>query len=455
MGDPYDHHEHMRGLNLRHVNTGAGSSSQSDHTGSQSSRLQRSNSIEYVDNFQALTSRLSRQTTLTDVERARRKRGKHPGPIGSQAQQPRPRLQEDRSSRDMTHLVDPQHYGLPLTLQDYQDMHLYNAGDNCFMQQLGTNEVASYHSDLNVNYNQAAFTHPRMQQQLEEEHAGEDDIEQEAPSEMQSEIVLPPSSHGVITRVGPYLRPSRSEYKLTADPYIANLVLNEPRQSVYKILSDNQSTIILELLRSVRPYSARSIQNIFAKRLNAYHVWELLSGDEQRVKNAIELFFPSEKKKINTEFTPWMIGLTDAQRIQVIEELAEATDQPSDLLRENFLTHMIPPVVAIDLLNLTTDEERVAFAHLHGLYFKADTRATEWQRGLSKYQRESLFQRMTLYGLAYKHCLVILRRHSATPGYGKYLLRADAQQFGRIMADLKERYPQYWRYAGVNESTYE
>ncbi|UZJ53682.1 hypothetical protein CBS101457_003002 [Exobasidium rhododendri] len=256
-------------------------------------------------------------------------------------------------------------------------------------------------------------------------------------SMMESEQMSDPSSdYGIITRAGPYIRPYE-EYRLQVSDVIVGMESED--DLVHGLLSDHQNITIMERLRAVRPTLTTGIKASLKRKLKAPIARDLLSTDPNVVEAAIARFYPKRASmKGGGVVRSWMDGLTYEQRIQVIEELADATDQSTDTLREQFLRQSVPPSVAIELLNCTTREQRLTFALTHGLIFPEDHRsASPWRKGLSRYQIEGLKQRLTNTGFSIFYVMSMLQKRMAPPNSGKTMLRADEDTFLQLWADMR------------------
>ncbi|UZJ50760.1 hypothetical protein CBS101457_000080 [Exobasidium rhododendri] len=140
-----------------------------------------------------------------------------------------------------------------------------------------------------------------------------------------------------------------------------------------------------------------------------------------------------------------MTGFSKAERIEVIERLAEATLQSEDVLRDFFIEEKIAPSVAEEILSAQTPEEVRHIARKHGLVitkrpmgFPRLKAVNPWQKGTSKVQRKAILQRMMRQGgLSYPHsCYDLLNKEKVPAGYGLKILKATKQEFEDIMYAL-------------------
>jgi hypothetical protein len=255
----------------------------------------------------------------------------------------------------------------------------------------------------------------------------------------------------MITRQGPYIRPYKYQYRLQYSSF--NGLKYDPKQLIHEKLDEYQRQFIIELLRSIRPYSITSIHSAIRTRLTPLIAMELLSHDTSRVDKAVAQFYKkiTLKNRKGVEWVPWMTGLSDELCIQIIEELSEATDQPTDVLREIFIERKFPPEVAIAFLNATTDEQRVELATTYGMVFpEEDQRHPAWHIGLSHYQKVSLTQRMieaSNHALNYEGCMHLLRKNCKRDTHshlGKTLLRIEPAHFLHSLMELGRRIEWHW-----------
>ncbi|UZJ53683.1 hypothetical protein CBS101457_003003 [Exobasidium rhododendri] len=240
------------------------------------------------------------------------------------------------------------------------------------------------------------------------------------------------ASQMTITRPGPYIRPYH-EYELITSSHIKGV--RDLDEAIYDRLSGDQKVKVIEVIRSIRPYTAKTIQNHLATHLTAPAASYLLGSRKESREDAVESLFPMHAYR--RDYTPWMTGLTNDHRRQVVEELSDATEQSADVIREQFVVKKVTPQLAIALLNCTTQDERRSFAIAHQLFFNEDPRARPWQKGLSKYQRLALLQRMTATGISNDYSTSLLRKYNDPPGIGKMLLRADDLTFMQWMAQMR------------------
>ncbi|UZJ50771.1 hypothetical protein CBS101457_000091 [Exobasidium rhododendri] len=167
---------------------------------------------------------------------------------------------------------------------------------------------------------------------------------------------------------------------------------------------------------------------------------ELMSGDIRVVEMAVEMLYPIDKMKKGRTRLPWMHGLTNAQRRQVITLLAEATQQSSDELRALFLRAHLGPDIAWEILHTTTPEQRIAIAKRCNLYHDVVARNLPWQKGTSAIQRRAVLQRMMIYGVKnQQYCYELLKKAKAPSRYGLTMLRANDDEFMDIILRLKRK----------------
>ncbi|UZJ50800.1 hypothetical protein CBS101457_000120 [Exobasidium rhododendri] len=327
-----------------------------------------------------------------------------------------------------SHDISPQWYGDPSsmysqpTVQQQQQQYDYSSVD----PYASVADMYPFHQNVNML---PLYDGAHLGQVLQPAHLT--DIEQ--ASTYAASPLLPPSSHGVITRLGPYIRPFQ-EYTLIVKPTIDGA--QSPDELVYDMLDLDQRQVILEHIRAIRPSSAKTISVAMRRKLRARIAEDILSGDVRRIEAGVELV-TKEDRPVGGKYAGWMIGLTHEQRRQVVEEFAEATEQATDLVREKFLERRLSPVMAIDLLNLTTDEQRVEFARRHNLIFDVWSGKGKWQKGLSTYQKESLMQRMTATHISETWCKDLLLKSGIPTGFGKTLLRADNATFEEYMKTMR------------------
>ncbi|UZJ50802.1 hypothetical protein CBS101457_000122 [Exobasidium rhododendri] len=248
---------------------------------------------------------------------------------------------------------------------------------------------------------------------------------------------LPESSQGVVTRQDVYVPPIEYQLRVksTQDSF------SNDDAHVYGKLDTEQRMVCVEHIRSIRPFSAMTIQSLLGRKMKASFANELLTGDRERIDAAIDEHYPDRtirKSRAGYDYVSWMALLNNSQRRQVIEELAEASDQSVNLFREHFIEQKYNPMFAVDALNLTTREQRQAFVHQNNLYFETDARNSPWQKGLSELQKDALVQRVSEVGTVGRtHAMFIMRRFTKVPCLGKVLLRADDQTFFNYVLELK------------------
>ncbi|UZJ53679.1 hypothetical protein CBS101457_002999 [Exobasidium rhododendri] len=207
-------------------------------------------------------------------------------------------------------------------------------------------------------------------------------------------------------------------------------------------MTREERAILVERLHQTRPYIEESIRlKLKDKLLTTELANEVLSGDERRIKQALKTMWPLDSSTWRGH-TPWMTGLSERNRIQVINKLAEATMQSADKLRDHMLKKKVGPTVAQAILYARTREEVAAIAEHYHLLVTTETKHNKiargnWQKGASEIQRSAIIQRMILAGAKNQdYCYEVLRRNKVPEGFGLYMLQAEADDFLAIMAWL-------------------
>ncbi|UZJ50772.1 hypothetical protein CBS101457_000092 [Exobasidium rhododendri] len=226
-------------------------------------------------------------------------------------------------------------------------------------------------------------------------------------------VAAPPSLY----RPAEYTLRLHSQFHYTAD-----------NEKVYFQLSENQRLYIMDQIRQIRPLKSEAIRKGLANRLKASTALKFMTGEIEQIEEATQELYHIDAQRMNATQPHWMTGMTNAQRRQVIDELAEATSQPSDSLRELFLYLGVSVQVAQSLLN-ADDEERLQIAEERQLYAPVDPRALPWRTGLSKMQRTALIQRLLGPNVGTHYARELLQDPRNPVKFGLYLLRASDAQF--------------------------
>ncbi|UZJ50742.1 hypothetical protein CBS101457_000062 [Exobasidium rhododendri] len=226
------------------------------------------------------------------------------------------------------------------------------------------------------------------------------------------------------------------EYTLVVDTRFPS---EHEGEMVYHKLSKDQKLVILEHIHQTRPYKARYLRQHLEYYLTARLARELLSREERRIEAAVEELFPIDKPKKSPE-TPWMTGLTNTDRKEVIRKIAKATLQGADDLRDLFLSRHVTPQVAQHILHSDKDDELRGIAQRLGLIVPSDANDKPWKKGTSQIHRKAIRQRMMAFGVEKETtCYDWLGRRLIPTGYGLKMLRANDAQFEKIMEWFRGR----------------
>ncbi|UZJ50796.1 hypothetical protein CBS101457_000116 [Exobasidium rhododendri] len=267
-------------------------------------------------------------------------------------------------------------------------------------------------------------------------------IDEPTPKSTAQQDTAAPSSSGIIYDLMPVvLNNDNYEYTLQVDP---GTQIDDPHALVYTILNDDQKLLIMDRIRQIRPFCSDTIRRKMHDKLTGAMALRLLSSDPIAVDDAVEKFYgikASRRGPKDEVWTPWMEGLTNAQRRAVIEILAEATSQATDRLREQFLSKRVTPEVAKGVLDQHTPEEVQAYARDHGLLFQRGVGHLPWNLGLSHLQRTALQQRLEGENIPKKKYSSLMERYVYPPGWGKAMLRARPGAFREVVDKLREKYP--------------
>ncbi|UZJ50763.1 hypothetical protein CBS101457_000083 [Exobasidium rhododendri] len=235
-----------------------------------------------------------------------------------------------------------------------------------------------------------------------------------------------------------YKRPR--EYILRVD---TDLDSYDDNFRVYDSLHDDQKMYIAELFLQIRAYTPHSIEKALQKRLYAKYARELLSNNVDRIEAAVEKMIPDNRAR-DIDYVPWMTGLSNAHRRQIMEQLADATDQRIDGLRMLFLARKISPEFALRLLH-ASEEQIQAIAQQNNLTVVNDGQEAQqpWLRGLSTMQIRALMQRLATLSGDFSdeaYCHAVLQVPDAPSGLGKVLLRVNDKNFRTMMHTLRSIY---------------
>ncbi|UZJ50832.1 hypothetical protein CBS101457_000152 [Exobasidium rhododendri] len=214
---------------------------------------------------------------------------------------------------------------------------------------------------------------------------------------------------------------------------------NSHGEVVYMNLSSELKFVCVEQIQRIRPYNEDNIrQNLRRKQGKAAVLNELLSRDQHRVEAMVENLYKDNSTQ--RDFVPWMKGLHNKDRIQVVEKLAGATFQSADKLRDVMVNMKLAPEVAVRILNARTLKEVRSIAREHNIYHLPDPSET-WQKGTSEIQRKALYQRMAFHGgITQARILAILKKERIPEGYALYLLRVGDDEFRRILTWMKGKH---------------
>ncbi|UZJ50803.1 hypothetical protein CBS101457_000123 [Exobasidium rhododendri] len=239
----------------------------------------------------------------------------------------------------------------------------------------------------------------------------------------------------------PQVTPDPYEYQYVADP---SFLHDNDHDSVYRYLTVDQRAVVVEHVHRIRPYVIRHIRNCLAHFLPPSIARSLLTNNELEIEAAVEKMWPFHERK-QYPSNPWMEGLNNHQRIEVVRLMAEATLQSADLLRDHFLRQNVSLETALDILYAPNPHVLVLIARERGLIMpeeKKKSRKQAWQIGLSTVQKRALRQRFFNAGVTDDDKFYLLvRKPKVWPGYGLVMLKAGDQYFDAILEALKGRDP--------------
>ncbi|UZJ50776.1 hypothetical protein CBS101457_000096 [Exobasidium rhododendri] len=211
---------------------------------------------------------------------------------------------------------------------------------------------------------------------------------------------------------------------------------------IFDKLSKDQKILVVDRIMQIRPYSGDAVRKKLQVRLDAFLAKQLLSDNVTWVEDAVEVLYPIRKRKMRYYQHPWMSGLTNAQRRQVIVKFADATEQPVDHLREFFLLQMVTPDVAVKILEAPTKKACEQIAVKYGLLIQENPRNAPWQKGCSNMQKKALIHRMMTVGRQEKMvCYQLLQKSTLPSGVGLMMLRVSDEKFPSVMASLQRAGP--------------
>ncbi|UZJ50891.1 hypothetical protein CBS101457_000211 [Exobasidium rhododendri] len=222
------------------------------------------------------------------------------------------------------------------------------------------------------------------------------------------------------------------EYTL---PVTSNFPYMNLTDRVYKGLSEDQTLLIVDRIMQIRPYMNDTIRRYLRTNLDVVLARELLSDDIRVVETAIDILYPTERRK-RRRGDPWMTGLTNAERRHVIERLARATQQREDHLRAMFLREKVTPETARRILDAANEEDCARIAASHGLIMPPKPGLAPWAKGLSQIQKRALQCRITAFApalLGDSQSWSLLDSSHAPSGFGLTLLRASDADFARYL----------------------
>jgi hypothetical protein len=225
------------------------------------------------------------------------------------------------------------------------------------------------------------------------------------------------------------------EYQLP----IGTEIVYEPGKSYvngYDVLSKDQALVLADRIRRVRAYSGHVIQQKIVDFLQDHQARDILFGTPRERKAAIESIFPDEADRRKLRYKPWMHGLSEDNRIKVVNVLSDATGEPADRLHEAMLTETFTHNDAMDVLD-SSRARHLELAYRRELYSMRERHWAKWNKGLTVLQRSALIQRICNTGVTEGRARKLLTAPYVPEGLGKVLLRASSSEFIEIMS--------YWR----------
>jgi hypothetical protein len=336
------------------------------------------------------------------------------------------------------------HFNFPMNVPphlstNYADDNVYSAGNTYQeqnMQQLHSNTgfVGQFHgvtSDENTSSKQDYMQHllPSMPPAV-------------SPNPQQN--VGPPAP--IIQGTIPI--PPIGEYELSVEP-LGNV--SEHAARVYMELRPHNRLIINDRIGSIRPYGANGLSYRYKASLNRDFARRLLSHDQNEWEEAALELCPDVSQ--NRRIDSCMDGFDNQYRKEVIRRIADTTFQKRDYLRKFFLRYhpALGHFIGKRVMAAQSLEEIWSIVNYYKIFASPPPDAKEeeqseigpWQIGLSSIQRSALRQRMMIYRSITdekdKSCYGWLLKPKVPKGYGLVMLKADEEDFAKIMTALSLR----------------
>ncbi|UZJ50890.1 hypothetical protein CBS101457_000210 [Exobasidium rhododendri] len=202
----------------------------------------------------------------------------------------------------------------------------------------------------------------------------------------------------------------------------------------YDNLTYWQKASIIDRIQQIRPYTSDDIRSRLTTDLRAYTAFLLLNDEDYVVEGAVETLFPDDQRK-----EAWMWGFPSVDRRLVMQKLAEATGQSIEYLRDLFVERGVRQGVAQEILDAPTLTRCSEIVASYGIQVWAGTSASSWRDGISHLQQLAVQHRMIeVGGLKPDKAARCLEMASVPSGFGWEILRADDEQFNKIMRWLKQ-----------------
>ncbi|UZJ50851.1 hypothetical protein CBS101457_000171 [Exobasidium rhododendri] len=186
---------------------------------------------------------------------------------------------------------------------------------------------------------------------------------------------------------GEYVRPW--EYMLQTFTDVQRPV--EEDDLVWQYLDKDQKMLVTELIRQIRPYAADTIQMEVKRKLTAKAARLILSYDLTRIERGVDMVYEFGRAKRGNQPYNWMAKFSNSDRRRVVDILADATMQPTDVIREQFLANKVSHETAnLILENGNNLEKLLKLAYKKNLFFHVDGRRLPMAEGTQSYSESGI-----------------------------------------------------------------
>jgi hypothetical protein len=224
--------------------------------------------------------------------------------------------------------------------------------------------------------------------------------------------------------------PYEYEFQVAPKVSVTYVTASSP---IYVTFDADQRAYLLERITEIRPYVKGTVTKDLNSRLTSFLAEEILSGEVTRSDSAIEHAYPDENCKVGRA-AHWMKGLSPDDRREAIRRLSYAHLEGADWIRRHLLSKnkIVVKETIQSILDADSKERIQQIARKYQLIPSRDWDMTFWKIGASELQLRAVEQRIR-NNSRFKKNVLLLKKRFVPRGFGMQILRANDDQFVRLM----------------------